>query len=256
MGHQPIKVRLYPTINQQPVLAQHFGCAPWWWNHPLNLSMETYQGTGQGLTQSVWNKFLPNLKQQQETQWLSECYSQVLPATTLNLVTAYKNFFEGRGRYGRFKGRKNSQSIPYPQSVKIVDNCLKFPGGVGLVKAKLHRLIKGKINTVTITMNPSGKYYGSVLMELEGAQPTPCTDGKMAGIDLGLKDFAIINDGVKTSKYPNPKHLANHEGNLKRKQGKLARKVKGSNSRNKARKLVPWVHERVSHTRQDYLHQL
>jgi len=86
--------------------------------------------------------------------------------------------------------------------------------------------------------------------------PPSNTDGKVAGIDLGLKDFAIVNDGVKTSKFANPKHLAKHKRNLKRKQRKLARKQKGSNSRDKARKLVPRVHERVSNVRQDYLHKL
>jgi putative transposase len=80
-----------------------------------------------------------------------------------------------------------------------------FPGRVGIVKAKLHRPIEGTIKTVTVSMTPSGKYYASVLMELEGDNPTSNTDGKVAGIDLGLKDFAIVNDGVKTSKYANPK---------------------------------------------------
>jgi putative transposase len=171
-------------------------------------------------------------------------------------VTAYKNFFECRAKYPRFKSQKNKQSIQYPQSVKVVDNCLKFPGRVGIVKAKLHRPIEGTIKTVTISMTPSGKYYASVLMELEGSNSTATTDGKIAGIDLGLKDFAIVNDGIKTSKYANPKHLAKHERNLKRKQQKLARKEKGSKSRDKARILVARVHERVSNVRQDYLHKL
>jgi putative transposase len=170
-------------------------------------------------------------------------------------VTAYRNFFEGRAKYPRFKAKKNRQSIQYPQSVKVVDNCLKFPGRVGIIKAKLHRSIEGKIKTVTVSMTPSGKYYDSVLLEPEGDNPAPSTEGKVAGID-GLKDFAIVNDGVKTSKYANPKHLAKHERNLKRKQQKLARKQKGSNSRNQARKLVARVHERVSNVRQDYLHKL
>jgi putative transposase len=95
-----------------------------------------------------------------------------------------------------------------------------------------------------------------VLTELEGDKPVVHTDGKVAGIDLGLKDFAIVNDGIKTSKYPNPKHLAKHERNLKRKQQKLARKEKGSKSRDRARKLVARVHERISNVRQDYLHKL
>lgn len=262
MRHQAIKVRLYPTTEQQQVLAQHFGCSRWWWNYALNLCIETYKATGKGLSQSALNAFLPKLKKQEETLWLSECYSQVLQATTLNLVTAYKNFFEGRAKYPRFKAKKNRQSIQYPQSVKVVDGGLKFPGRVGVVKAKLHRPIEGTIKTVTISMTPSGKYYASVLMELDGDSLTPNTvetpwqDVCTAGIDLGLKDFAIVNDGIKTSKYANPKHLAKHERNLKRKQQKLARKEKGSKSRDKARKLVARVHERVSNVRQDYLHKL
>ncbi|MEQ9372123.1 MAG: RNA-guided endonuclease TnpB family protein [Coleofasciculus chthonoplastes F3-SA18-01] len=256
MRHQAVKVRLYPTTEQQEILAQHFGCARWWWNRALNLCIETYKATGKSLSQSALNKFLPKLKKQEDTEWLSECYSQVLQATTLNLVTAYRNFFERRAKYPRFKAKKNKQSIQYPQSVKVVDGCLKFPGRVGVVKAKIHRPIEETIKTVTISMMPSGKYFASVLMELEGDKPPTNTDGKVAGIDLGLKDFAIVNDGVKTSKYANPRHLAKPERNLKRKQRKLARKEKGSKSRDKARKLVARVHERVRNVRQDYLHKL
>ncbi|EDX77818.1 transposase, IS605 family [Coleofasciculus chthonoplastes PCC 7420] len=261
MRHQAIKVRLYPTTEQQVILAQHFGCSRWWWNYALNLCIETYQLTGKGLTRSALNAFLPKLKKQEETEWLSECYSQVLQATTLNLVAAYKNFFEGRARYPRFKAKRNKQSIQYPQSVKVVDGCLKFPGRVGVVKTKIHRPIEGTIKTVTVSMTPSGKYFASVLTEVEGDNPPVSTlasrsEGKIAGIDLGLKDFAIVNDGVKTSKFDNPKHLAKHERNLKRKQQKLDRKEKGSKSRDQARKLVARVHERVSNVRQDYLHKL
>jgi len=127
------------------------------------MCIETYKATGKGLTQVALNKLLPNLKKQEETQWLSECYSQILQATTLNLVAAYKNFFESRAKYRRFKAKKNRQSIQYPQSVKIVDSFLKFPGRVGIVKAKLHRPIEGTIKTVTVSMTPLGKYYASVL---------------------------------------------------------------------------------------------
>ncbi|MEQ9621206.1 RNA-guided endonuclease InsQ/TnpB family protein [Coleofasciculus chthonoplastes] len=256
MRHQAVKVRLYPTIEQQTILAQHFGCARWWWNYALNLCIETYQATGKGVTRCALNAFLPKLKKQACTEWLSECYSQVLQATTLNLVTAYKNFFEGRGKYPRFKAKKNRQSIQYPQSVKVVNGCLKFPGRVGLVKGKIHRSIEGTIKTVTVSMTPSGKYFASISVKIEGDNPSTNTEGKVAGIDLGLKDFAIVNDGSKTSKFANPKHLAKHERNLARKQRKLARKQKGSNSRNKARKLVARVYERVSNVRQDYLHKL
>ncbi|WP_413161708.1 RNA-guided endonuclease InsQ/TnpB family protein [Capilliphycus salinus ALCB114379] len=258
MRHQAVRARLYPTTEQQAVLAQHFGCSRWWWNYALNLCIETYKATGKGLNRAALNAYLPQLKRAEETGWLSECYSQVLQATTVNLVTAYKNFFDGRAKYPKFKAKKNRQSIQYPQSVKVVDGYLKFPGRLGTVKARFHQPmpVVGKIKTVTVSMTPSGKYYASVLIELEGDNPVPSTDGKVAGVDLGLKDFAIVHDGIKTSKYPNPKHLAKHERNLKRKQQKQQRKQKGSKSREKARKRVARVHERIGNASLDYLHKL
>jgi putative transposase len=91
--------------------------------------------------------------------------------------------------------------------------------------------------------------------EVEG-ENSPMTEGKIYGIDLGLKHFAVVTDGEKVSKYNNPKHFAKHEKNLSRKQQKLARKQKGSNSRYRYRKVVAKVYERVSNSRQDFLHKL
>jgi len=256
MLHKAVKVRLYPTPEQQVLLSQHFGCARWWWNFALNKSIETYKETGKSLGQSALNAFLPKLKKAEETVWLSECYSQVLQAATLNLTTAYKNFFAGRARFPRYKSKHGKQSIQYPQNVKVLDGFVQFPGKVGKVKAKLHRDIEGAIKTVTVSLDPSGKYFASILTETEGENPTVSTDGKVIGIDLGLTHFAITSDGSKVSKYNNPKHLAKHSKNLKRKQQKLAKKQKGSNSRNKAKKTVAKVYERVTKSRQDFLHKL
>ena len=256
MLHTAVKVRLYPTPEQEVLLAQHFGCARWWWNFALNKSIETYQDTGKGLGRSALNALLPALKKDKETQWLGECYSQVLQAVTLNLTTAYKNFFDGRARFPRFKSKHGRQSIQYPQYVQVIGDALKLPGKVGMVKAKIHRIIEGKIKTVTVSKEPSGKYYASILIETESENPTPSTEGRVIGVDLGLKHFAVSSDGNKVSKYDNPKHLAKHEKNLKRKQQKLARKQKGSNSRHKYRKVVARVYERVSNSRADFLHKL
>lgn len=247
-------MRLYPDESQQQVLAQHFGCARWWWNYGLNKSIETYKATGKSLSQSALNSMLPGLKK--EFEWLGECYSQVLQSVSLNLSRAYQNFFEGRAKYPRYKSRHHRQSIQYPQKVKQVNDCLKFPGKLGIVKAKIHRPLDGVIKTVTVSKDSSGKYFASVLLEIEGDNPAPNTEGKVIGVDLGVKDFAVTHDGEKTSKYANPKHLAKHEKNLKRKQRKLAKKRQGSNRRNQAKKLVARVYERLSNVRQDYLHKL
>ena len=256
MIHQAVKVRLYPTQEQTVTLAQHFGCARWWWNYALNKCIETYKETGKGLTRSAMNSMLPKLKKEEETEWLKGCYSQVLQSVSLNLSRAYLNFFAGRAKYPRFKSKFRKQSIQYPQQVFQVESGLKFPGKLGVVKAKIHRPLDGEIKTVTVSMTPSGKYYASVLLEKEGTVSLSNTQGNIIGIDLGIKDFAITHDGSKTSKYGNPRHLAKHQKNLKRKQQKLARKQLGSNRRNKAKKLAAKVYERISNVRQDFLHKL
>ncbi len=255
MLHKAVQVRLYPSEQQQTQLAQAMGCARWWWNYALNKSIEAYKETGKGLGRSALNALLPALKKAEDTCWLAECYSQVLQATTLNLTTAYKNFFDGRAKFPRFKSKHGKQSIQYPQNVKIVDSNVKLPGNIGVVKAKIHRPIEGKIKTVTVSKTPSGKYFASILTEVEG-ENHKALEGKIYGVDLGLKHFAVVTDGEKVSKYDNPKHIAKHEKNLKRKQQKLARKQKGSRSRNKYRKVVAKVYERVRNSRQDFLHKL
>ncbi|MFB2976757.1 RNA-guided endonuclease InsQ/TnpB family protein [Microseira sp. BLCC-F43] len=255
MLHKAVKVRLYPSKEQEILLAQTFGVARWWWNYALNKSIETYKATGKGLGQTALNSLLPQLKKQEETLWLADCYSQVLQATTLNITTAYKNFFEKRAGFPRFKSKHGKQSIQYPQNVKIVGGNVKLPGNIGIVKAKIHRPIEGKVKTVTVSKTPSGKYFASILTEVEG-EKSSSSEGKIYGIDLGLKHFAVVFDGEKVSKYDNPKHLAKHEKNILRKKKKLAGKQKGSKSRNKYRKIVAKVYERVSNSRQDFIHKL
>ncbi|NER21467.1 MAG: helix-turn-helix domain-containing protein [Symploca sp. SIO1C2] len=93
MKRQAVKVRLYPTLQQKQTLAQHFGCARWWWNYGLSQCIETYKTTGKSLSQSGLNSMLPALKKNQETQWLKDCHSQVLQSVSLNLSRAYQNFF-------------------------------------------------------------------------------------------------------------------------------------------------------------------
>ncbi|MDJ0716223.1 MAG: RNA-guided endonuclease TnpB family protein [Prochloraceae cyanobacterium] len=112
------------------------------------------------------------------------------------------------------------------------------------------------LKTVTISKTPTGKYYASLLFDTKQEEPEVVISGKVIGIDLGIKDFAVTNNGEKSSKYNNPKHLAKHEKNLVRKQKKLARCVKDSNSRLKAKRLVARVYERISNARQDFLHKL
>jgi putative transposase len=248
-----VKVRLYPTTEQKISLAKSFGCARWYWNYALNACIQHYEQTEKSLKLSVYKAYLPQLKV--EHPWLKEdCYSAVLQCVAINLNKAYTNFFEGRAKFPRFKSKHHKQSIQYPQNVKVADDYLDVPK-IGVIKTVFHRPIQGKLKTVTISKTPTDKYFASILCEVEDNSSEP-SGNKILGIDLGLKDFAIVHDGNEVTKHSNPKHLKRHEKNLARKQKKFARKVKGSNSRNKYRKLVAKVHERVSNSRHDFLHKL
>ena len=247
------KIRLYPDSDQQQQLARAMGCCRFWWNYSLNVCNQTYKETGKGISRTGLNALLPKLKK--EYEWLkTDVYSQSLQQTTLNLSRAFINFFEKRARYPRFKSKHGKQSVGFPQHTSIHGDYLKLPK-IGLVKAVFDIRYEGKIKTVTISRDSSDRYFASIIYEVEACFISG-NGNKILGIDLGIKSFAIVNDGKKTSKYANPRKIKKHEKNLARKQKKLSRKQLGSKSRQKAKKLVAKVHARISNSRQDFLHKL
>ncbi|MBZ8182077.1 RNA-guided endonuclease InsQ/TnpB family protein [Oscillatoria salina] len=244
------KFRIYPTAEQRYHLAQSFGCCRFAWNYALNLTNEAYKATGKGLNRFAIQKEITNLKK--EYEWMNEPYSQCLQVVALNLSRAFINFFEGRASFPQFKSKHRNQSISYPQNVSIVEDGIKFPK-MGVMYAKIHRPIEGKIKTVTVSMNALGQYFASVLVDDEKDIPEKSVEGKAVGIDLGLTHFAITSDG---SKFDNPRWIVKHERNLRAKQKRLSRRQKGSNSRNKTRKQVAGVHNKISRCREDFHHKL
>lgn len=248
-----VKVRIYPSVEQQSHLAQAFGCVRWVWNQSLATMSQTYKETGKGISAFTMKKQIPVWKT--EYEWLKECYSQCLQSSVLNLSQAFINFFDGRTAYPTFKKRHGKQSIQFPQNVKVLgDTEIKFPGNLGVVKAKIHRELVGSVKTVTVSKMPDGRYYASLLMDDGIDKPVANEDGKAIGIDLGLLDFVVTSEG---SKYQNPRHLRKHEQNLKRKQRKLSRKRdKTTNRRRKAKLAVAKVHARIARVREDFRHKL
>lgn len=247
------KVRIYPTDEQVIQLSKDFGATRWLWNQSLFVMSQTYKQTGKGVSAYDMKKRIPELKK--EYEWLKDTYSQCLQQSVLNLSQAFQNFFEGRTKYPTFKSKFDRQSVQYPANVQVESaSTLKFPGNLGIVKAKIHReLPVCKLRTVTVSKTPDGRYYASLLMDDGAVKPEITLSGKAVGIDLGLIDFVVTSDG---SKFRNPKHLKKHAKNLKRKQQKLSRKVKGSATRAKARRMVAKVYGKIARIREDFLHKL
>ena len=248
--YKAYKYRIYPTNEQENLLAKSFGCARWFWNYALNLCQETYKNTGKGLSRGYIQGLLPALKK--EYEWLKEPYSQCLQVVALNLSTAYKNFFEKKAMLPKFKSKNSRQSISYPQNVKFDGDYINLPK-IGLVHCKRHRDFEGDIKTVTVSRNPDGKYFVSLLIDDGKANPESVPVDKAVGIDVGLTHCAITSDG---SKFTNPKFFVKCQRNLKRKQQKLSRKKKGSQNRKKAKLAVAKVHSQIARCREDFLQKL
>lgn len=191
-----------------------------------------------------------------EFEWLKEVDSLALANAQINLQTAYNNFFK-RPEVGfpKFKSKKNNH-FSYTTNnqggnIYMSERYIKLPK-IGLVRVRQHRDFEGLIKSVTVSKKPSGKYYVSVLVEQEAKEKHPATDSKV-GIDLGIKEFAIISDGEMIE---NPKYLRKSEKKLCRLQKDLSRCQPGSKNRAKCRVKVAKQHEKISNQRKDFLHKL
>jgi putative transposase len=244
------KYRVYPTEEQAVLLAKSFGCARWFYNFALNLTSETYQATGKGLSRNDIINLLPALKQEHE--WLTEPPSQCLQQVALDLSSAFLNFFEKRAKYPNFKKKGQKQSIRFPQGIKLDGSYLTLPK-LGKVYCKLSRLPEGKLKSVTVSLTPSGEYYAACLYDDGQERPISSTEGKAVGIDMGLTHTCVTSDGTK---HGNPKPYRKYEVRLAQRQKILSRKQKGSVNRNRARIKVARVHAKIARCREDFLHKL
>ena len=251
--HKAFKFRLLPTEEQEVLLVKHFGCTRFIYNHFLAEKQKHYL---ENKTTLNFNQCAGNLvakKKEDGFEWLKEVNSQVLISTLMNLETAYGNFFKKKSKFPRFKSKKNKNSFQIPQHVTLKEKNVvqvpKFKEGLKFIK---HRELKGEIKSATISKNPTGKYYISILCVIEKPIKHKKT-GKVIGIDLGLKDFIITSEGQR---YCNPKFTKKYEIKLSKKQRILSRKEKGSKGRDKARIAVAKVHEKITNSRNDMQHKV
>jgi putative transposase len=251
--HKAFKFRLLPTKEQEVLLAKHFGCSRFIYNHFLSEKQKHYLENKETLNYHTCAGHLVSKKKEEGFEWLKEVNSQSLQASLKNLENAYSNFFKKKSKFPRFKKKSDKNSFHIPQHVTLQDSSHiqipKFKEGLKFVK---HRELKGEIKSATISKNPSGKYYISILCVVEKATKYKKT-GKSIGIDLGLKDFIVTSDGKK---YNNPRFLKKHQVILARKQKHFSRKQKDSNRRNRARIKVAKVHEKITNSRNDMQHQV
>ncbi|GIK38122.1 MAG: transposase [Chloroflexota bacterium] len=268
------KYRIYPNQAQKAALAVQFGHARFVYNFGLAACKAHYFEYGRGLNYNDTAYMLTVIKR--FVPWLKEADSQVLQQSLKDLDRAYANYFEqarkgtlsqpqpdqsrrplgGKLRkdgmplgYPRFKSKDDEQSIRYPQRFEISGSRIKLPK-VGAIRAVFHRPIEGEMKSCTVLRTKTGQYFISIQCELEIEDPVQKPG--MVGIDLGLKQFAVLSSGEQID---HPQYLRKAERRLKRLQRSLSRTQKGSKGREKARLRLARQHQKVANQRQDFLHQ-
>ena len=252
--YKSYKFRLLPKEDQIPMLEKHFGCSRFVYNYFLKEKQEHYLKDKKTLNYNNCSSILTNLKKNEEYSWLNEVNAQCLQASLKNLESAYGNFFRKKSKFPRFKSKKSKNSFHIPQFIEVIDNELRIPKFIKTNKLQFikHRPIKGKICSATISKNPSGKYYVSILTEQVNEEDQSNT-GKSIGIDLGLKNFIITSDG---NKFPNYKFKKQYQSKLTKLQKHFSRKQKDSNRREKLRIKIAKLYEKITNSREDMQHKL
>lgn len=256
---QAFKYRIYPNESQQVQLAQFFGAKRWVYNHFLALQKQRFANKEKHLSNFDINKAITQIKKEPDTSWLRDVDDWCLKHASEDLSVAYQCFFDSikgkrRGKkmeLPRFKKRSNQQSYR-TRGIKLTEKGLKLPKFKSHININLHRPIQGTIKSATITKTPSGKYFVSILCDTD-VELMPLA-GREVGIDMGLKDLAILSNGIK---FEHPeKQLAKTKQLLKKQQKKLSRKTRSSKNYEATRVSVAKKYEQITNIRNNYYHNI
>jgi putative transposase len=260
--NKAIKYRVYPTTEQSILFAKTFGCCRKVWNLMLSDKKESYKATGRFVE-------VTPAKYKNEYPYLKEVDSLALANKQMDLQIAFRNCFsksrKKKNGFPKFKSAKRSRKTYTTNNQKgtvaIIGNGIRLPK-VGIVKAVIHRQpdTDWVVKSATVSRESDGKYYISVLFELE----TPVIDytadiNNAVGLDYASDGLYTDNNGGKGT---NHKYYRESHTKLAKEQRRLSRKIgnkKGSEkSHNYLKQLrkVNKIHRHIANQRLDNLHKI
>ena len=253
--NRAIKYRIKPNKAQEQLLQQTFGCVRLVYNHYLGDRKDAYDNNGTSLNYYDNANDLKRLKN--ELPFLKDVDSISLQQCLRHLDTAYKNFFRDKKvGFPRFKSKKNNHksysTVCVNENISIESKHIKLPK-IGKVKMVCHRPVPDdwKLKSVTVSQEPDGKYYVSVLFEYV-TSIVEVPSKTILGLDYSMSSLYVDSDGNSCGY---PKFYKQALDRLAREQRKLSKMEKGSNNYYKQRKKVARLHKHISNQRKDFLHK-
>ena len=257
------KYRLRPTKKQEKVLLAQIDECRILYNQLLCARIQAWKNNKQSLSRYEQNKTLPMLKNQYKP--FSFVHSQVLQQVCQRVDLAFKGFFRRlkqksktgeKAGFPRYKNENRYDSITYPQfanGCRLDEKGLRL-SKIGCIRIVQHRPLEGVPKSCTITRTATGKWFVSISCDI-GDTPEKADTGSAVGIDVGLNSFAVTSDGKKIE---NQRFFRKEEKSLARAQRKwdaVKKRSKTDAVREKRRKVIAKVHERIRNKRHNFAHQ-
>ncbi len=255
MTERAYRYRFYPTAEQENLLRRTMGCVRLVYNKALAAKTEAWYQRQERVDYKQTSSLLTGWKKTEDLDFLNEVSCVPLQQCLRHLQKAFANFWGKRAKYPRFKAKRNGGSAEFTKSAfKFRDGNLWLAKSREPLNIVWSRLLPDGCSpsTVTVKLEPSGRWFVSLLVDDPTVQPLPPTK-KQVGIDVGISSLLTTSDGAKIS---NPKHFNKLYRRLKVAQKELSRKTKGSNNRYKARLKVASIHAKIKDARTDFLHKL
>lgn len=249
--------RFYPNAGQRQMLSGYFGSARFVWNVALEMIGRAYSEQGERLNYAAVSRQLTMLKRDQNFAWMKDTPSDVYAQKLRDLDRAFANFFAKRAKYPRFRKRGHAEAIRFVFDQRHAGKVKAWLKDGEMVLPKLGRLKlrdarplpKAMPKMVTISKDAKGRYFVSFTVEEQIALKP--IEGRAVGVDMGIsaRGLAHLSDGTHI---PNPKHLR-LDAQLRFRQKRLSRRVKGSNRWHEQRRRVAAIHAKIRDSRRDYL---
>lgn len=252
------KTKLRPTQVQARYFAGCAGAARFVFNWALADRKAMFEAGGRPNKFEQKKRF--NALKDELCPWIREYPYSVLEYEFTNVDKAYQNFFRrikaGKGGkeagFPKFKSRyKDRQSFALSRQIHAGDGRIKLPR-IGWVNLAEKDYIPAGCDIKSATVSQSaGDWFVSVLVQEEIEQPE--TNGHVIGVDVGIKTSAVLSDGRV---FDAPKTLYKHEKKLVRLQRELSRRKKGSANRDKTKKKIAELHQKIADTRAHHQHNV
>ncbi|WP_116956053.1 RNA-guided endonuclease InsQ/TnpB family protein [Klebsiella pneumoniae] len=249
---QAFKFQLRPNGQQERDMRRFAGACRFVFNRALALQNENHEAGNKYISYTKMASWLIEWKSHPDTQWLKDAPSQPLQQSLKDLERGYKNFFQKRAAFPRFKKRGQNNAFRYPQGVKLdqTNNRISLPK-LGWIRYLNSREVIGEVKNVTVSQS-CGKWYVSIQTEFEVPEPVHKA-ASMVGLDAGVTKLATLSDGTV---YQPVNSFKASQRKLAMLQRQLSRKVKFSASWQKQKKKIQRLHSHLANIRRDYLHKV